>query len=261
MDQQSSEDTAKKSFKQKLGLLVRARLLFKREIEIDASRGGVFDRDYLARLISISKQIDLEMSRMLSFSAGATFILYLVGVGSKTPLAIWGLNLHQVPGIAIFLSLFAAFSLALSAFAFLNSQSYAALIDEVILNMADGGIVDTDAIKASYAREWLVLKVLRKDFSFYFSVHISMGRTGRVFSAVMMFLAVSLVLLPFTSLVCALPYLAITTLPEGLTALLAQCITVASALFVVLSMLTLLIGFECDVELEDPNETQEQDIA
>ena len=239
------------AIRQNLSVLVRARLLFKREIEFD--RGGAtekFDKLYLIRIIEIKKSVDLQMQKMIVSATGATLLVYLVGRGTDPSVPIWGLKLANVPGILIFLTLFASYATSMAGVAFFNSQTYAALIDQVILDEAKEGLLDVDMIKASYESEWLIFKALRKDFSFYSPVYIEYGRLGKILSMFSFVTIVFIAIMPFFGLLIALPYLAITMLPNDLLGFLTKTFSVFCTLSVALLFVISNFGFSCEVAIE-----------
>lgn len=254
--QSNKKEKKDNTITQYLSALVRARLLFKREIEID--RGGAtskFDEPYLARVIEIKKLIDLQMQKLIASATGTTLLVYLVGKGMDPSVPIWGLKLTNVPGILIFLTLFANYATAMAGVAFFNSQTYAALIDQVILDDANNGLLDVDMIKASRESEWLIFKALRRDFSFYSSVHIEFDTLGKTISTLSFVLLVLIAIVPFFGLITALPYLTITMLPNDVFGLLAKFFSVSCTLAVALLFVISNFSFSCQVTLEKPKPT------
>jgi hypothetical protein len=259
MNSEVKKDARGPYIEQKLSVLVRARLLFKREIEID--RGGAevnFDSDYLRRIVERKQLIDTQMYRMLSSSAGATFLLYLIGVGVDPSVPIWGVKLLAVPGVLIFIAFFASFGLAMSGTAFYNSQTYSALIDQVILQNSKDGIIDVDMIKAGHENEWLIFKALRGSFSFYAPVHIEFKAFGKFVNAIAFFLVTLIALTPFILIIVALPYLAIHFLPSDFFGTAAKSFSVLCAASVILLTVVANFGFTCIVRLSNDSAPLEE---
>lgn len=244
------EDNEGAFIEQRLSALVRARLLFKREIEID--RGGKevnFDSDYLVRLVEKKNLVDVQMQKILTSAAGATLLIYLLGKGVDPTVPVWGVKLLAIPGVLIFLTAFASYGLAMASISFYNSQTYLALIDQVILENSKDGVIDVDMIKAGYESEWLIFKALRKPFSFYAPVHIEFNWFGRVMNSITFYLVAIIAVTPFILLIVSLPYLAMTFLPDdgfGLGAKAFSMICAGSAI-----LLTVVANFEfsCKVRL------------
>jgi hypothetical protein len=239
-----------KSFKQNLSVLVRARILFAREIDIDRGSGkNIFNKDYFLRLVEVKKTADLQMQKLLVTSAGSTMLLYLLGKGMAPEVPLWGLKLSAIPGAIVFLSLFASFSVVFAALAFYNSQAYSSLIDQVLLDETERGKFDVDMLKASYEHEWLIFKALRSEFSFYAPVHIRYGSAGRAASFITFALLVFVALMPFLALMIAVPILSFTYLPDGWVGTATSCFVVVCALSVFLLVLVTSFDFECEVDL------------
>jgi hypothetical protein len=233
-----------------LSILVRARMLFKREVEIDrAMPKRRFAHEYLIHVVEMKKLVDLQMQKLLATSAACTLIFYLLGKGMRPELSFLGLNLANIPGVLIFISLFCAYSLAMATFAFYNSQSYAALIDQIILEDAQNGLLDVDMIKASYEPEWLIFKSLRRDFSFYAPVHIKYRRTGHIFSAATFLSMTFVAVIPFIALIATVPYLAVVFLENDFFGIVTKCFIFLCSLSTFLLVIVCTIGFKCDVSL------------
>ena len=258
MTSEVKEDAQGPYFEQRLSVLVRARLLFKREIEID--RGGAevnFDNDYLRRVVEKKQSIDMQMYKMLSSSAGATFLLYLIGVGVDPSVPIWGVKLLAIPGVLIFIAFFASYGLAMSGVAFYNSQTYGALIDQVILQNSKDGIIDVDMIKAGHESEWLIFKALRGPFSLYAPVHIEFKGFGRFVNAITFFIVSLIAVTPFILIIFALPYLAIHFLPNDVFGIAAKGFSLLCATSVVLLTVVTNFGFTCIFRLRKDSESEQ----
>lgn len=238
------------TIEQKLSILVRARLLFQREIEIDrGSDVRKFDQAYLLRILEMKQLVDTQMQRLLLSATGSTLLFYLVGKGMDPVLPLWGLKLTSVPGVLVFISLFSAYAMSMAAYSFYNSQSYSALIDQIILDQARDGILDVDMIKASHEAEWLIFKALRADFSFYAPVHIKYKGFGRFFSS-LTFATISIVaMLPFLVLICAVPYLAIIFLENDFIGLATKSFIFLCVISVFFLITLTSLGFTCEVNI------------
>ena len=251
MDSEIKEDQTGPYIEQNLSALVRARLLFKREIEID--RGGEevnFDKDYLLRIVEKKSHVDVQMQRILTSAVGATFLIYLLGKGVDPSVPVWGLKLLAIPGVLIFLTAFASYGLAMAGIFFYNSQTYAALIDQVILQNSKDGVVDVDLIKAGYESEWLIFKVLRRPFSFYAPVHIEFRSWGTFFNTATFVLISIVAVTPFLLIIVALPALAVAFLPNDIYGVAAKGFSVLCAALVLLLTVVANFGFKCEVRFE-----------
>lgn len=237
---------------QRLSVIVRARLLFQREVEIDRGSGNPkFDQEYFSRLIESKKAIDVQMVRMLISAAAFTLLFYLVGKGMSPDVPLWSVKLSSVPGILTFLALLSGYTVSMAAYAFFNSQAYVALIDQFILLDSQHGIIDVDMVKASHEQEWLIFKILRQDFSLYAPVHISFGWLGRFLSQLTFFLMIVVAIMPFFALLLAVPYLTATLLENDLIGLATQGFVYLCVASVVLLLVISNLGFTCEVRLLD----------
>ena len=235
---------------QSLSVLVRARLLFQREIEIDRGSGkNVFNKEYFLRIIEMKRGIEGQMQKLLASASGATLLLYLVGKGMDPALPLWGLQLSAIPGAIVFLALFAAFGTVMASLSFYNAQVYSALIDQVILDETAHGTLDVDMLKASYEQEWLIFKALRSEFSFYAPTHIRYKWVGRTASLVTFMMLVLVAMMPFLALMIAVPFLSFSYLPSDWVGLTTKCFVVACSLSVALLILITSAGFKCEVDL------------
>lgn len=235
---------------QKLSVLVRARLLFQREVEIE--RGGdisVFNQDYVGKVISNKQKIDFQMNKMLASSAGFSLLLYLVGNGLNPEVPLWGLALSAIPGVGIFLSFISAYTLALAAFLFINSQTYTALIDQLILFDSRKGVIDVDMVKAAHESEWLIFKALRSDFSLYAPVHIEFQAVGRIFNKLTLAAMTLIAIMPFIFLIAVVPYLSTTMLEDTFFGIAAKWFTYLCVGTVLLLLVVANMSFKCDVVL------------
>lgn len=235
--------------KQYLSSSVRARLLFKREVEIDGVKHKAFSGDYLRRLIEIKEKVDHKVSRLLTSSVLITFLLYLAGAGIDINTPLWGLRLSQVPGVLLLLSFASSYSLAMSAYAFMNSQMYAALIDQVVLEETDDGLIDPELVKCGYQEEWLIFKALRKDFSFYFPVYIKMEGIGELVNRSVYFSMAAVAISPFIAMIFVQPYLSCTLTPAGWLGIAAQVFSLLCSMSVILLIAVAQWDFECSVEM------------
>jgi len=245
---------------QKLSANVRARLLYKREIEIDAAGQKLFSNEYLESLIDKKNSIDNKMGRMLLTSIAMVSLLYLTGNGVHAELKVIGVNLGAIPGLLVLLSLSSTYAIAMATFTFLNSQSYAALIDQVVLQKTQDGIVDPEVLKSSHSEEWLSFKTMRPDFNLYAPVHIKMNRLGSFLNGLSFTAMVIVSIAPFVALFILQPYFSIEFLPDtpiGKTAKIFSCFAVFSSVFaIVISG----VPFRCDVELlSEPSELKSTD--
>jgi hypothetical protein len=245
------EDAIGPYIEQRLSALVRARILFKREIEID--RGGEeinFDKDYLLRIVERKSDIDAQMQRVLTSAAGATLLIYLVGRGVDPTIPVWGVKLLAIPGVLIFLTAFASYALVMASIFFFNSQTYAALIDQVILQNSKDGVIDVDLIKAGHESEWLIFKVLRKEFSIYAPVHIEFEAWGSFFNQAIFFLISVVAVAPFIFIIVALPALSIAFLPNDSLGFAAKGFSILCAALVLLLTIVANLEFKCVVRLD-----------
>jgi hypothetical protein len=233
--------------KQKLSSSVRARLLFKREVEIDSIEHSKFNGDYLQRLIAVKDKIDQKVTKLLTSSVLTTFLLYLAGKGIDMNTPLWGLRLSEVPGVLILLSFASSYALAMSAYAFMNSQTYAALIDQVVLQETNDGMIDPELVKCGYQEEWLIFKTLRKDFSFYFPAHIKMGKIGELTNRIIFFLIATIAISPFLAMLIVQPYLSFTLLPTGWVGFAAQTFSFLCSTSVFCLVVIAQWDFECSV--------------
>lgn len=239
--------------KQKLSSSVRARLLFKREVEIDETEHSKFSGNYLQRLIEVKEKVDQKVSKLLTTSVLITFLLYLAGKGVDINTPLWGIRLSEVPGVIVLLSFSSSYALAMSAYAFMNSQTYAALIDQVALHESDDGVLDPELVKCGYQEEWLIFKTLRKDFSFYVPVYIKMGKVGERVNRLVFFLMAAVAISPFVAMLVVQPYLSVTLLPAGWVGGAAQAFSLLCAVSVACLVLVAHWEFECSVELGNPH--------
>ncbi len=235
---------------QRISALVRARLLFQREVSIDRGGDSKFDEANFQRLIQVKSQVDAEMSKMLVSAAALTLLLYLVGAGINPELPVWGIQISGVPGILLFLAVASAFNVALATYAFFNSQTYAALIDQFVLKETREGVLDVDMLKASYEKEWLIFKVLRRDFSFYAPVHIQVGWLGRTLNSITFVSMVLISTSPSYILVLAQPYLTLTLLPNDWGSVLAKGFSLACSLSVFLLITVTQFKFKSEQDLD-----------
>lgn len=235
--------------RQKLSAMVRARLLFKREIEIDRGHANLFNLAYFERLVSMKQAIDAEMAKTLTGSGMLAILVYLVGVGSNAKMPAWGIELSSIPGVVILLSLVCSFMLTLASVSFMNSQTYDALIDQIILDATEQGVTDVDMLKASFHKEWLIFKVLRADFSFHAPVHIRIRGFGRFLLSLLFVIIVIVMLAPFFILMIASPYLALVFLPDGLIGSVSKAFAVFCSIASFLTVFLTQINYWCDVEL------------
>jgi hypothetical protein len=238
--------------KQKLSSAVRARLLFKREVEIDGIKHSKFSGDYIQRLIEVKDKVDQKVAKLLTSSVLFTFLLYLAGAGIDINTPIWGLRLSDVPGVLILLSFASSYALAMSAYAFMNSQTYAALIDQVALQEAGDGMIDPELVKCGYQEECLIFKTLRKDFSSYFPVYIKMGRIGELINRLTFFLMATVATSPFVVMLVVQPYLSFLLLPTSWVGIAAQSFSFLCAISVACLVVVSQWEFECTVELGKP---------
>jgi hypothetical protein len=250
MTSEIKEDAAGPYIEQRLSALVRARILFKREIEID--RGGKeinFDKDYLLRIVDRKRDVDAQMYKILTSAAGATLLIYLVGRGVDPTIPVWGVKLLAIPGVLIFLTAFASYALVMASIFFFNSQTYAALIDQVILQNSKDGVIDVDMIKAGYESEWLIFKVLQKEFSFYAPVHIEFKSWGSFFSRAIFVLISLVAIAPFIAIIIALPALAVTFLPSDTLGFATKALSILCATLVLILTIVANLEFKCVVRL------------
>ena len=261
MSSASSANSDDEVFEQRLSALVRTRLLFNREIDIDrASETPKFDQAYLLRVLEMKKLVDQQMNKLLVSATASTLFFYVLGKGMDPVLPIWGLKLTAVPGILIFITLFSAYAMAMAAYAFYNSQTYLALIDGLILYDDKNGVIDTDMIKASYETEWLIFKALRRDFSFYTPVHINYRSLGKAVNSVTLSMMYMVAMLPFLALIVAVPYLAATFLDNDVIGIATKSFVVLCVASVVFLMAITTLEFICVVKIDQVEEPLSADV-
>ena len=245
--------TENQQIRQKLSAMVRGRLLFQREITIDSNGDRRFDRQHLEGLIEIKSQIDLDMAKVLSASATFSLLFYLAGVGDTTGLHIWGVQLSTIPGVLIYLAFLSSFLLVMATVSFMNSQTYSALIDQIILEETKNGLIDVDVFKASLEKEWLIYKIMRRDFSFYAPVHIKMRGVGRFLNGFVYATLIAITTSPFFALMVATPYLSSLYMPDDWIGISIKAFTYICSVSSFLAIVVSNVGFTCDVDLFPPS--------
>jgi hypothetical protein len=157
-----------KASKLKLSAQVRARILFGREVEIDTNTGANLINDeiflgLLERRQNIARQRDRIVRSIF------VMIALVYALGNE-----WTV---QIPGIQVSIENESYLTGAILCFASLGimqmmvnfgaEQSYDSLIDQIIIKKSKNTIIDPDIIKAAYQDNFLILKVLRKNFNIY----------------------------------------------------------------------------------------------
>lgn len=258
VDKKSIESSKASVEWQNISIMVRVRLLFLREIRIDLGGGTrLFDQSYLLRLVEAKKSIDQQTHKTLSFSVVITLLLYLLIQGLDPKVPLWNLSLSSVPGVFVFLSLLASYSLALSVYSFFNSQTYSALIDQVILLGTGEGLLDGDLFKAGLTEEWLLFKALRRDFSFYAPPDLVFGRIGKTVSLIVFVVMCIVTLMPFIALVVAIPILAAVSLPDDWIGVVTEIFVYLCAFSIALLLIASEVQFPCQIKSAAP-ETPEK---
>ena len=207
--------------------------------------------DFFERIIAQKSIIEGKMAKILFSSAATTFLLYLAGSGVDPASQFFGLRASEIPGILVVLSLISSFGLALSAYTFMNSQVYAALIDQIVLQITQDGLLDPDIYKSAFSEEWLIFKVIRRDFSFFVDQHIIMSWPGRTLNSTVFLLMILVTMAPFVVLVISQPYLTLTVLDNSWPSMLAKVFSVLCALSALGLVVIAQVAFKCSVELQD----------
>lgn len=149
--------------------LVRARILFKHDIDIDHELNGgkTYDDAFLIRTIGQFERVERIRDRLLLIILIIDITLFHSLLGGGFTLPIIRIDLREIPlwvELAAFVSSYCYLFFALG---FINWLTYDALLDQMFDRKSHGSVLDYEVIKSSYTLFQFVVKIFRTNFHVY----------------------------------------------------------------------------------------------
>lgn len=174
-------------FKSRMSAQVRARLLFDREIDIDAAHNvGIASNEFLEKLAKQKFELEKQRNSLISGIFILTFAVFFAANGKDFKVPGLEITLSSVPGVHSLIGLAAAFFILFAQIAGINIGAYSGLMEAISKKRSANTLVDPDIISASVIPFQMIFKILNPNFNTYHVVHIVPQWLGALFYRVSM---------------------------------------------------------------------------
>lgn len=239
--------------KPKISAHVKARLLFERELVVDAgSKPRLFDDEVLKKLVERKSDAAKQRDTMTRATVLPLLFAYALALGFSISIPSFQINIEYKNHLIGLLTCLSCVSL-LQVFVFLDTeQTYDGLIDQFIIERSSQKSVDPDLLKAAYQTQILFLKTLRNRFNLYDPDSLRFKKFGAAVTRYTLKYVASIWGALFLVLYAAELYLTIVFIPTDIVGWIMKIICWACILGAILIETVPGMEFEFEDDLSDP---------
>lgn len=149
----------------KISPVVRARILYEREFNIDSRREkGFYDDNYFKGIVKQRDSTVAQRDALIKSMLLAILFMSFFVSGIEIKLPYFEISINSFPSIVYIVSVFLSFCFLMFAVNFVNEQAYMGLIDSYLISKYADKAVDYQTVRAAHITEHLFIRVFKDRF-------------------------------------------------------------------------------------------------